>query len=374
MGDVEVIIFHRPEAPGSGRLERALAAAREANGEALRFGFLGAGAQAVRIDSGEAGERDDVPFGSRLRAALASLPLGYGLVVLGSGAIPLAVDSDRRAFVEIAEAAGAHALANNRYSADVIALSAEAAVQARDVPPALPGDNALPRWLEEIGGVDLRDLRRRWRLAVDLDSPLDVLLVARSPAAPAKLKTMAAGLPDTDTVTDRIEGVRSVLGDPRAEVVIAGRTSAGALAWLERNGRCRVRALVEERGLRASTPLAQSGGPARPRNARSVLGLLLDRDGPGALGELLAELGDAALVDSRVLVAHQLGADESRWPRPEDRFASDLLDPSAVRDPWLAALTASAAAASIPIVLGGHSLVGPGVRLVAARARSQANR
>ncbi len=38
-------------------------------------------------------------------------------------------------------------------------------------------------------------------------------------------------------------------------------------------------------------------------------------------------------------------------------------------DPWLRALTASAAAAPIPIVLGGHTLVGPGVRLVIGRRR-----
>jgi hypothetical protein len=40
-----------------------------------------------------------------------------------------------------------------------------------------------------------------------------------------------------------------------------------------------------------------------------------------------------------------------------------------VHDPWLRALTASAAAAPIPVLLGGHTLVGPGVRLVIAGPR-----
>jgi len=92
--------------------------------------------------------------------------------------------------------------------------------------------------------------------------------------------------------------------------------------------------------------------------------LLLDRDGPAALGARLAELGEAALIDSRVLLAHRLGPDESGWPSAESRFASDMLDPGSLDDPWLAALTASALAAPIPVVLGGHSLVGPGVRLL----------
>ena len=78
---------------------------------------------------------------------------------------------------------------------------------------------------------------------------------------------------------------------------------------------------------------------------------------------MLGELGDAALVDSRVLLAHRLGPDERAWPAAEDRFASDLLLPDRIKDPWLRALTASARDAAIPILLGGHTLVGPGVRL-----------
>jgi hypothetical protein len=158
------------------------------------------------------------------------------------------------------------------------------------------------------------------------------------------------------------------MADPRRELVIAGRTSAATLGWLESHARCRVRGLVEERGLRAASLLALGAGSAstgQPRPPRSVLGALLDRDGPAALGDRLAELGDAALVDSRVLLAHRLGADEAGWPTAESRFASDLLDAGGVGDPWLAALTTAAADSHVPIVLGGHTLVGPGVRLIA---------
>jgi hypothetical protein len=103
---------------------------------------------------------------------------------------------------------------------------------------------------------------------------------------------------------------------------------------------------------------------AGQRPPASVLGALLERDGPGSLGDHLARLGDAAIVDSRVLLAHRLGADESAWPAPEDRYASDLLLPERIADPWLRALTDAAVAARIPILLGGHTLAGPGARLV----------
>jgi hypothetical protein len=100
-----------------------------------------------------------------------------------------------------------------------------------------------------------------------------------------------------------------------------------------------------------------------------VLGLLLDRDGPGSLGGHLARLGDAAIVDTRVLLAHRLGADEAPWPAPEDRFASDFLAPDRIADPWLRELTASALDAPVPVLLGGHSVVGPGLRFVVAQDR-----
>ena len=83
---------------------------------------------------------------------------------------------------------------------------------------------------------------------------------------------------------------------------------------------------------------------------------------------MVAELADVALIDSRVLLAARLGADESGWPAPVDRFASDLHDHVAVGDVWLKALTRSAAEAKQPIVLGGHSLVGPGVAVLLAGA------
>ena len=105
------------------------------------------------------------------------------------------------------------------------------------------------------------------------------------------------------------------------------------------------------------------------RPPRSVLGLLIDRRGPESLGSVLAELGDAAIVDSRVLLAHRLGADESAWPAAEDRFGSDLLLVDGIADPWLRSLTASARDASIPVLLGGHTLVGQALRLAIGRDR-----
>jgi hypothetical protein len=375
MPPVAVRILHAEAGPNAGPLERTLIAARAELAERHRRGFLAAGAADVRV---VAGPPDGISFGERLRRLMAeALSAGSdGLVVLGSGAIPLATERDRCAFVAAAASTSSAALANNVYSADIVAISGVARLGGLRELPDLPADNALPRWLAEVAGVPVSALRR-WRLGFDLDSPLDLLLSGRATDV-ARLR--GAGI-DVRAVNARLAGVVAVLADRRAELVLAGRTSAATLGALERGAACRVRALAEERGLRASSVLAlggDDGGPnTRPeasateparRPPRSTLGMLVDRDGPGALGGLLAQLGDAAVVDTRVLMAHRWGADEAGWPSAEDRFAGDLLLPDRIADPWLRSLVAGLRDAPIPILAGGHTLVGPGMRLLAARA------
>jgi hypothetical protein len=340
--DVGVVILHPAPAADAGPLTQAVATARATLAEVHRRGFLRAGATSARIATWPA---DQLSFGARLREIALDHPAG-GLVVLGSGAVPLLTAADRRRFVATAGADGHVALANNAYSADIVAIA-----NAREVLATLPDlatDNALPRWLADLAGVEVADLRHRWRLGVDIDGPLDLVLLGGRWQA-----SIAAA--DRERVETRLAAARTVVGDPRAELVVTGRTSPDALTWLASVGAARTRALVEERGLRTSI--------VGQRPPASVLGALLDRDGPGALGALLARLGEAAIVDTRVLLAHRLGADEHAWPLPEDRFASDLLLHERIADPWLRDLTRAAADATIPIVLGGHTLVGPGLRL-----------
>jgi len=338
---VVALILHLPAPPDAGPLEGVFDAIRRRNAERHGAGFRAAGAN-VRLDDAA----DGASFGERVRRLVAE-ERPDGVVILGSGSLPLTNAADWTELVEAAAGPRGRALANNRFSADAIAI-AGAAILA-DLPD-LSTDNGLPRWLAQQG-LSVDDLRHRWRLQLDLDSPLDALLVRPDPV----LRDLELAGIDPGPVRSRLAGVSTVARDPACELIVAGRASAGGLAWLETHTASRTRALIEERGFRTR--------PATQRAVRSALGLVLDRDGPGALGDRLAELGDAALVDTRVLLAHRFGADERSWPRAEDRFASDLLLAERISDPWLRALTASAREAPIPVVLGGHTLVGPGLRL-----------
>lgn len=370
MAGVDVVIFHQPPRDGDPPLVRLLADTRHRLVRHQLGLFHRAGAHSVEILPG----REDVPdgasagsFGERLAALVAEEPIRR-LIVLGSGAVPRLSLADARRLSAVAGWSGRRALTNNRYSSDVCAISD--AGPLRDL-PALPSDNALPRWLEERAGFEVAELPGRERLALDLDTPLDIALLGLVPRLPRDVAALAS---DAGIHVPHLAALRELAADPHGELLVFGRSSATTLRWLERNVRCRVRFLAEERGMRASSPLAiggsgraaggDPGGRGGNRPPRATIGRLLAARGPRALAGIVAELADGAIIDTRVLLADRIGPDEDGWPGQADRFASDLLRADQIDDPWLRDLTRSAAEAPIPIMLGAHTLVGPGIPLL----------
>ena len=341
MGEATVIILHPPP-EGDGPLTALLHDARGRLAEHHAALFSAAGAVHVSVDRQPRG----AAFGARLDDLVASI-LG-GLVLLGAGSVARLRLPDAQRLVAAARGQGP-ALTNNRHSSDVLAIAEAGLLRGLDLEG---GDNALPRRLAERG-VAVEELPARDRLAMDLDSPLDLALIALTPGVPPALRELTT---DAGLTVPRLAELRALVAKPDAELLVFGRSSARTLAWLERRTACRIRFLAEERGLRTAPP--------DQRPARATLGRLLAARGPEALAEIVAELADGAILDSRVLFADRSGRDEAGWPRPEDRYASDLLRPVAIADPWLRTLTASAAGARLPILLGGHTLVGPGLPLV----------
>lgn len=350
MQPVAVRILHLAPGEHAGELTRLVATARSIAADELARRFRSAGADDVQVINGTADGRS---FGERLRGLAAEVGAGVGLIVLGSGSVPLATDQDATALVEVAGSGEARALTNNRYSSDVVSIG-QASILG-DVPD-LSADNAVPRWLETVAGAGVAELPDRARLGLDIDSPLDLELLRRHPGCPPALVKLARSMAHRlGRVAQAFDELAVIARDPRRELLVAGRLSAATIQDLEQRTACRVRALVEERGLRSSA--------VGQRPPASVLGLLLDREGPSEIGMLVGKLADGAIIDTRVLLAHRHGADEATWPSPEDRFASDLLLADRVRDPWLQQLTLHAWAHQVPIALGGHSLIGPGLGL-----------
>jgi len=97
--------------------------------------------------------------------------------------------------------------------------------------------------------------------------------------------------------------------------------------------------------------MVASGRLARGE-VRTLIGELIRCQGPQAFFRTLAQMTDAAIIDSRPLMAAA-----GRWPGAADRFASDLFLVDAIEDGWLRDFTAAAREAPIPVLLGGHGVV-----------------
>ena len=135
----------------AGPLVRWVTEARATLAERHRRGFEDAGAKDVAVVAGSA---DGRTFGSRLRELLAIGGAGgiSGLVILGSGSIPLATSADRRAFIDAAGANGRTALANDRFSADIVAIARADELPAHPGPPGRQRATALAERTRRLRG------------------------------------------------------------------------------------------------------------------------------------------------------------------------------------------------------------------------------
>jgi hypothetical protein len=259
-------------------------------------------------------------------------------------------------------------VANNRFSADAFVVAGDLD-RALDTLADCETDNAAPRRLTEAG-FNWRDLGATPWARFDVDTTLDMALLrlATRLEGTRPLDGSVTGylemarLPgDLPLEVPHLEAIGEVLRDRSAELVVAGRVAASTWQELETETACRVRCLVEERGMRSAR------GTRQP--PRSILAALMARSSPAELVAELARLGDAVVLDTRVLMAAVVGSsDGATWPPEEERFASDFGDASRVSTPWLRELTEAAAGASVPFLFGGHALVSDGLRLIVAAA------
>jgi len=294
-------------------------------------------------------------FGRRLASVVERLGL-RSVVYFSGGSVPLLAAQD---FVGIAQELGrgeGQVVANNYYSADLVAFSPADALRRIDLPTI---DNPLARLLAEQAGLTTYTLPRSVASQFDIDSPGELAILTLVGGAGPRLQALLDGWRLDVSIYRRILPLFVV---STAQVLAAGRISSRVWQYLERETACRVRFFAEERGMQAEGRIG--GG-----QARSLVGYYLAAVGVQRFFATLAELADAAFLDSRVLLAH-LGLQPSRG----DRFLSDLGRYEEIEDPFLRELTEGAVRAAIPVALGGHSLVSGGLMALIEHAWQERDR
>ncbi len=310
----------------------------------------------------EAWSGESFHFGQALQFICRSYSL-QRFVYVGGGAMPLASERELADLAAAVSGEGDCVVANNLYSADVVALHPASALERIQLPAA---DNDLAWLLCYRATVPFAPMPRTLAAQFDLDTPTDLAVLwwcAQAPplntAVGPHLSSLLDRVPPTmPTLLEALKGAYAVMATRRAELLVAGRVSSWVWRRLEVNLPCQTRILSEERGMRAS-------GREERGEARSLLGLYVDLAGIAGLLDALEQLCDAAFLDSRVLFAHR-----RLNPSRPDRFASDALAPDDITDSWVRDFTSAIASARIPIVTGGHSLISGGLWALSERVRA----
>jgi len=262
------------------------------------------------------------------------------LLYFGGGSAPLLGDEMLAEALTSLEDARELVITNNRFASDWAGVRPARHIQRWTA--RLPRDNMLGWVLSTEAGLPFRALPPSAPSRLDIDTPTDLLALSLHPATKPQLRKYLDSLP---LDSGRLQQILQALARPAARVFIAGRIGPDAWAAVNRVSQCWLRVIAEERGM-------VSSGREQRGEARSLLAEYMEVAGMEALFSLLADWADAALIDTRVLLAHH-----GRSPDRLSRFASDLGMPADVKDEWLRRFTELALACPVPVVLGGHGLL-----------------
>ncbi|MCL5264292.1 MAG: hypothetical protein M1343_03710 [Chloroflexi bacterium] len=302
-------------------------------------------------------EVDDEPFhfGRRLSHLIHKYQIKHPFYI-GGGSTPLLGADEMAAICRSLLSQENVVMANNFYSADFAAFTPGTAIDQIELPDT---DNNLAFPLHHQAGLRNVPIRSTASTQMDVDTPTDLAILRLHPGTGPHTREFLRGL-DIDVAN--LEEILPLLSDPGAQIIVAGRVGSQTWVQLESSVACQTRVFSEERGMRASGRDVQG-------KVRSLLGYYLESQGVAKFFDSLGEMGDAALIDSRVIFEH-LG----RRPSAADRYNSDLLRAEEIVDPFVAEFTAGARSARIPVVLGGHSIVAGGLWALIESAWAAARR
>jgi hypothetical protein len=296
---------------------------------------------AVEIDIDPPGEH--FHFGRRL-AGLIERYRAERVLYTGGGSAPLLTPQQWAAVVNALGQTKRLVITNNLHSCDWAGIAS--ALEAAPLIANVSSDNAIAWILANEASFPVESLRASASSRFDIDTPTDLLIADRHPGIGRHLRRYVGEL---GWESEPLDGVLEEMAREGGSLLVAGRVSSTAWKALEQTTRCWVRVFAEERGMRASS--RQDRG-----EVQSLLAEYLHLVGVEHLFEELGRFANGVLLDNRViLAARQL------WPSRVDRFNSDLLRWGEVEDPFLRRLTRAAAEAPLPVVMGGHTVVGGGL-------------
>lgn len=268
------------------------------------------------------------------------------LAYFGGGSAPLiSADFLDEAFRRASGASSPYAYVNNYHSTDWLILNDARPIL--EITERIPTDNPLGWVLAHEGGIDVEAASPQAMTRLDIDTPLDLLMIKCHPNLGTALSAYLEDAPEGALA--RVDAMRDILRTPASSLALIGRVPSYAWVELERRTQIWCRVFSEERGMISSQRMAHG-------EVQSFIGQMLVELGPEEFVARLASLVDGVLWDTRVWMAAA-----GRWPPDEVRFALDLGWVDQIQDDEIRAFAIEVANAPIPILSGGHSTVSGGL-------------
>lgn len=305
---------------------------------------------AERLGARIADTRDDSPFhfGQALQRVVRETGAD-GVLYTSGAALPLITEAEIGWVLNAMEQNPPCVVVNNLQSVDLAAWNPADYVQ-RIVPPE--SDNFLG-WLLREAGMERILIPNSGSIHFDLDTPTDFMILGLSGQAGPRAK---AALRAVNWSAERLVKAADVLATDLPEVAVIGRVGTPIVDHINKYLRVRLRLFSEERGMKALRREEQG-------LVVSLVAAMMEQLGPKSFFTMLESICSAVFFDTRVVFAHR-GRRVSDW----DRYHSDLGLVDRIQDPWVREFTEAALSCTIPVVLGGHSVVSGGLWLLADRA------
>jgi len=286
-------------------------------------------------------------FGRELRS-IVSRYRPNTVFYLGAASFPLLQLSEIRQIVSTVLSRDNFVYTNNPQSADLVAFTPAEALWRIEPPES---DNSLAMSLRDEAGLEMELVPYTLGIIFDLDTPTDFLILGASQFAGDRTREALHNEISLDE--QELNRAKDVLRGYYRDVALLGRVGAPIIAHLNCNLKLRLRIFSEERGMKAL-------GREAAGEVQAMMGYLIEEVGIKRFFRYLESLVELAFIDTRVLFAHfnlNLSA--------EERFNSDMGRWEEISNPWVKEFTREAVESSIPVLLGGHSLVSGGLWLLA---------
>lgn len=289
-------------------------------------------------------DEEDIDFhlGERLSELVGSHNL-QNIIYFGGGAAPLINKEDLTRMALALKETKNVVISNNFVSSDFIAFTPATAINNIQLPAI---DNTLAALLHQQAGLRMELIESGLSTSYDIDTLIDVMILGVQQRTGTRTRHTIRKL---EFDFSKLEKAKEILLTPEKEVLIYGRINAYPISYISRNAKCRLRILMEERGMRAL-------GRLERHEVTSLLGYLLENGSIEEFFNVISNLCDCAFLDTRVLFAH-LKLSLSKW----DRFNSDLGYFDKIENQFVRDFTMQAENAGIPIICGGNTLVNGGI-------------